>query len=609
MTNDLERIQVYTLYTNREFLKRPMMKKALRGLLRDPKTKIAIDDPQVFLYKKTGVFVSVIAIWGRFKLRMLMFLPSYPDKFKGAASIIDQAFRHSICERTTKQFHKSNPTPTPKPEVSPANLKAFDDLNNRYAALKKTSVELIQEIQQIEERIVDLENKQKIPPEKSLEDKWKTELDVKELIVAHAKAYDNSEETKVLGFLYSKKTYDLTDAKKLLKEHQLAFDFANIPTEIERYMGDIRILNQRIKDAEQSRELLVNLADVKKNLGEKKLEKQNLEKQVSEVTSQIRTMDQKHGLGLPKYPEFEAEIPPKSEEKKVEKINPGLAFHQVMTEINKSIDSQNSSYEDKVFQREAQMLYMEKNVKTAKLEMGGFESVEMSQQKMAVVIQTLSRAMCEPENNEKLRNLIVDIFEAITSLDPAVTKGQKTIISDFMRFVFGFASDGKPNLDEGYRYRIILFLFASGVSMAHYFFDPASLEPSFKGIKKLEGGNFVKKWIVSMGMKLFHGKVEHVTNSILEVPFLRNDPARTAQAKTFIEVFLPIGRKILFDPIDQKSAPLKFKLRKAIHQLATVDYKKFMDVVSFDKPLGSTEMTDACLLLFGNFVKNLASNK
>lgn len=608
MTNDLERIQVYTLYTNREFLKRPMMKKALRGLLRDPKTKIAIDDPQVFLYKKTGVFVSVIAIWGRFKLRMLMFLPSYPDKFKGAASIIDQAFRHSICERTTKQFYKSNPAPPPKPEVSPAIFKAFDDLNNRYAALKKTSIEFIQEIQQIEKQIVDLEYKQKIPPEKSLEDKWKAELDVKELVVAHAKAYDSSEETKVLGFLYSKKTYDLTDAKKLLKEHQLTFDFANIPAEIERYMGDIRILNQRIKDAEQSRELLVNLADAKKTFEAKKLEKQNLEKQVLEIVSQIRVMDQQHGLGLPKYPEFEAEIPPKSEAKKVEKINPGLVFHQVMAEINKSIDSQNSSYEDKVFQREAQMLYMEKNVKTAKLELGGFESVEISQQKMAVVIQTLSRAMCEPENNEKLRNLIVDIFEAITSLDPAA-KEQQATISDFMRFVFGFASDGQPNLDEGYRYRIILFLFASGVSMAHYFFDPASLEPSFKGIKKLEGGNFVKKWLVALGMKLFHGKVEHVTHSILEVPFLKNDPARTAQAKTFIEVFLPIGRKILFDPIDQQSAPLKFKLRKAIHQLATVDYKKFMDVVSFDEPLSPAEMTDACLLLFGNFVKNLASNK
>jgi len=602
MTNEVKLTQVYTLYTTREFLKRPLMKETLKGLLRNPNTKVSIDDPQVFLYKKTGVFVSVIAIWGRFKLRMMMLLPSYPDKFKGAAIVIDTAFRHSIA-RINDQFQKSNPV-SEKEKVSTANLKAFEDLNNRFVNQKKLVTQVVQEILKKEECIAELEKMQKSPPpEKSLEDKWKAEFEVKEMIAAHAQAYEASEEVKFLGFKYSKK-YDLTEAKELLKKHQLKFDFNNIVPEIQRYKSDVRILNQRIKDAQQAHDLLTKLSEEKKILKDKIEEKENLEKDLTEVVSQIRTMGQKYGLGLPKTPEFEADNIPKPAEKKVEKINPPLVFHQVMTKINESIDSENSSYEDKIFQREAQAAYMAKNVKTPNLEMGGFESVELSQQKMAVVIQTLSQAMCEPENNVKLRNLVVNIFEAITELDPVAKKSQATI-SDFMTHVFGLDSNNVPNLDEGYRYRIILFLFASGVSLSHYFFDSASLDPSFKGIKKLEGGNIFKKWIVSLGMKLFHGKVEQVKKSIMEVPILKKDPARAAQARTFIDVFLPIGKQILFDP---DKAPLKAKMRGAIHQLATVDYKNFMSAVSFDKPLSSTEMTDACMLLFGNFVKNLGSN-
>lgn len=605
---------VYPLYQNRTFLNRPQMKQAIRGLLKQ--REVIIEDPIKFLTIEKGVITTVSTIWNRVKLRIIFILhPAYQNRFKDAATIIDRAFRDSVQEKISRTFTNTQPvnnnSSTPaKEEVSPADLKAFEELSIRIQASKKNQEDLATEIKQekayLEKlneahlklreagcQLADIVDEQK--------ENFKADVVIIEKILKLAKEY-KSAPCKYWGF-GNIKDYDLTYFNEFLDKQGLAFDFTNVDRGINWYQNELAYSHNAILFLEQIDLIKESEAKLKELQSKVDASTEELSKQMAE----LNVLSKKCQLKLPDFlpPSETVDTTPIVIEEKPIILNPEQVFHEVMRTINHSIDGENSSQEAKAFQREAQFSFMEKCITTPNLQMGGMNSIDISKQKLALVIQTLSKALCEKENNKKIQELIANVICAITNLDPKVSDSDKVAIREFILYVFGLNSNAEnpePNLNEGYRYRIILFLFAAGINLAHYYFEPDFLESSYKMIKHLEGGKFYQRWTISAGKLIFKGKIDNVTHSILDIPILKDNDLRKSQALTFIKVFSPIGEDLLFAP---DSLEIKNKMKVGVKHYADGDLKEFMDKVSFDKPLTPTKMTDECVKLFGNFIEKI----
>lgn len=598
---------VYLLYQNKAFLKCPHMKRAIKGVQKGKEVVIA--DPLEFVTKKSGIIVVVTTIWGRVKLKFKFFInPPSKKKFTNAAQVVDKAFRES-CEKKIASLFPDAKKTTSKEEVTPADLKAFEELTARILASKKDQEEIAKEIREKETHVSSLKKAlQKLegsncefPSKDAHKEIYEHRKYIIENILRMAREYEAAPWTWFgLG---NEKIYDLKPFKEFLSEYKESFDFNCINQEIKRFESKKTDLSKIIQFLDQAAK--IQNAEIDLGHLQKKLEAQKVEinRQVIELVNLAKKCQLKFPDSISLSDEEVVQTTLLEEEPKV--LIPEFTFHSVMKQVNDSIDRENSSQAAKAFQREAQYSFMEKFIQTPKLLMGGIETKELSQHKFALVMKTLSKALCEEDNNKKLRELIANVIVAITDHDPNVTEEDKNAIREFILYIFGFNNDAKnpqPNLDKGYRYRIILFMFAAGVNLAHYYLDPDCLESSYRKIKLFEGGQMIKQWIIAAAKALFQNKIDNVTNSILEVPFLKDNELKKSQAKTFIKVFTPIGETLLFGADSQK---LKAKVREGIKGYANGDLKEFMDLVSYTHPLTTTEMTNACIKLFTNFIENI----
>ncbi|CCB85873.1 hypothetical protein [Parachlamydia acanthamoebae] len=584
------------MFLTKEFLARPKMNETMKSYLggksvkiENPENFLALDQRFILKRKVSKVYKWVIL---NFKLK---FSRDFKVRFTHAAVQIDQAFKSSVMSLVEEQYQKKHSQPPQQPSETTSNLSLEDQDSFNFikkilalyrAKIKEKDLKIDEErasLQKLKAEIGILTDFQRSELESALK--------IKGMILEHARAYQKTPKKERFGGLYLQSVYDLGPMKKLLNQHY-TFDFENVDEEILRYSLEI---NKHRKKMDQVRAVEILEKRIEDLLKEKKIYLELKQEQLAAKEE----IEKKYGLASSR----EQKKVLNALKKEAERFIPEINLYNVLTKIYQSIDLEELSPDAKASQRSAQFENLKKSVQTSVLTMGGIAKPEESQQKMALVIYTLSNALCESHNNEKLNHLLVGIFETILDLSN-VSGDEKETVLKFIRSVFSIdPMTQQPFMDEGYRLRCLLFLFASGITLSHYFFDIKSAEPVLQNIKMLEGGSKWQQLLLGGGKLLFNGKINQLTQTILNVPFLKTDVLLQQQAKQFIKTFIPIGEALLFSALDESK--LKRKMHVALQDFATIRYKRFMDKVSFEQLFSTDEMTNACIDLFSCF-KNIS---
>ncbi|PJD97501.1 MAG: hypothetical protein CK425_02415 [Parachlamydia sp.] len=604
-------------YASKDFLHHSEMKSVLKQVVKTKNiqaTDIKLS-PNFSVRDRTSRTQRVAIFFERFALSVKFFFNrSSKRKFNAAIVKIDDAFyllnKVKTEPRKTESEHK---IPT-APKIDPIKeaeaeveslLKEQEDLQIKISA----KMAELDDLQKIDDGYT-LKNGLELNAKKNELEAKQTKLPLLKEHLEDVKAYKAP-----TGFL----SYWKPDpAAEKIKKFDSLFNLSEIPKAIPMIEGEIEKLE---RDISQLSEECVNVekeVNEQKELSEKLAEKskviassiQGLQSRSAELAKSLNTAKEL----LDKLKNTPKPEPVKEEPVKEEpKYDFGTAKENlvyVLAQMEKSIRASEGTPEEIETNWQRHQRYLAKGKQTDKLVMSGIQDEEIAKEKSAMAVRILATALAEPENNKKLCDAVAGFLDSLLKLDENIPLRERKNISDLVRFVFGLDEKTKtPRMDEDYRLRGLACINGCVLVMAQYFFDEDSLRSDMKKIKYLESNyGLVRAVARAIGKIAFNSKKDELVKAVKQVPVLKMSKEQADKVNNLIEVLEPVVFKILGGNPNSPT-PLKRKIHAATRKFANEDFKKFMDLIDFEKLPSTSEMTDACCELFKNFERNLENTK
>lgn len=606
------------IYTSKDFLHYSEMKSVLKQVIRTKnikaeEIKVSPKFAQFSTLDRTSRAQRVAIFFERFALSVKFFFNrSSKKKFNAAIVKIDDAF--FLLNKT-----KTEPRKTESQHRVPTAPKA-DPIKEAEAGLEKL-VKQQEELQaKISAKMAELEDLQKIDDGYKLKNGLelntkKSELEAKqaELPLLREHLTDVKAYKAPTGFLSSWKSDPAADK---IKKFNPLFNFSEIPTAIPMLEGEIEDLEKEIlrlseefeKIEKEKREQSDIIAEKAKIITSSI---KGLQNQSGELATSLNAAkEQLNKLKNTPLPEFEPVKEPVKEEPKYDfgTAKENLAY--VLVQMKKSIEASEGTKEEIEANWQRHQRYLAKGKQTDKLVMSGIQDEEIAKEKSAMAVRILATALAEPENNKKLCDAVAGFLDSLLKLDENIPLRERKNISELVRFVFGLDEKTKiPRMDEEYRLRGLACINGCVLVMAQYFFDEDSLRSDMKKIKYLESNyGLVRALAEAIGKRAFNSKKDELVKAVQQVPVLKMSKEQGDKVNNLIEVLVPVVFKILGGN-PKSPTPLKRKIHAATRKFANEDFKKFMDLIDFEKLPSTSEMTDACCELFKNFERNLENTK
>lgn len=615
------------IYTSKDFLHYSEMKSVLKQVIRTKnikveEIKVSPKFAEFSTLDRTSRAQRVAIFFERFALSVKFFFNrSSKRKFNAAIVKIDDAYfllnKVKTQPRKTESEHKIPTAPKIDP-IKEAEAEVESLLNQQKDLQTKISAKEAElgDLQLINDGYTLIDGLELNAKKKEIEAK-QAEVNLLKEHLRDVKAYKAP-----TGFLSSWIIADT--AKEKIKKFDPLFNFSEIPKAIPMIEGEIEKLE---RDISQLSEECVN---VEKNMNEQKelvvelTEKSNVIKSSIQVL-QTKSAELAKSLNAAKElldklknnpktePEPVKEEPVKEPVKEEPKYDFGTAKENlvyVLAQMEKSIRASEGTKEEIEANWQRHQRYLAKGKQTNVLIMSGIRDEEIAKQKSAMAVRILATALAEPENNKKLCNAVAGFLDSLLKLDANIPLRERQNISELVKFVFGLdEATKKPRMDEEYRLRGLACINGCVLVMAQYFFDEGSLNDDMKKIKHLESNYGIVRYIAErIGKKAFKSKQKELVKAVQQVPVLKTSKEQGDKVNGLVEVLVPVVFDILGgDP--ESPTLLKRKIHAATRKFANEDFKKFMDLIDFEKLPSTSEMTDACCELFKNFERNLENTK
>jgi len=603
------------IYTSKDFLQYSGMKSVLKVAIRAENAKRGTTPeeikftPMFNIRDRTSRSQRVAIFFERFALNVKFFF-NRSSKKKFNAAVVKIANAYFTLNRTPTPPRKTENKEDKKPSVKEDPIKVAESERGKLIK-KQEDLQL-----KITEKTDELMEIQKLNDELHLVDglelnKKKDELKAKEaelpLLKDHLK--DVKAYVAPTGFLSSWKSDPAGDKIKKFNPH---FDFTNIPA------GIIAVEEQIKKLEEEINQHSTEVPELENEVKNQRAKSEELTERPAEVTEAIIKLQTESGelakslITANEHLDVLRNAPPpepiKEPVKEEPKYNFGtpeenLAF--VLDKMKKSIYSSVGTESEKDENWQRHQRYLTKGKQTDALKMSGIRDEELAKKKVAMAVRILATALSEPENNAKLCEAVAGFLDSLLKLDPSIPEPERYEIKQLVKFVFGLDENQQPRMDEDFRLRGLACINGCVLVMAQYFFDEKSLTPDMQKIKHLESPHrSLRIAMKGIAKVAFYYKKDELMKSIRQVPVLQNSPKHKESVDGLVNVLVPVVLQILSG--DPKSpTELKKKIHAATEKFANEDFKKFIDLIDFEKVPSTTEITDACCELFKNFERNL----
>ncbi|EFB42742.1 MULTISPECIES: hypothetical protein [Parachlamydia] len=649
---------IYNSYKSGDYFKYPERKQLLKGLMSDPNREVSFEsnfdqlDPRIKSFRKK-IAVACSKVKHKLKLKINR---GYRKKFLTTISKIDKAYsqaKPSLADKTSKPLnpndeHLSKPSQSssehvqtpPKPMPAPAiPVDPFKEkrlqLQNELDQLNRVQIDLdlkIEQKKQEKKAIVDeysVSNQltgSEIEQKESELKKWQVELARVETILkianeikANPKSFyvlwDSDEEKAIL------KLDPKFDLKKLDHEIKIRTEYlSDILKTIEELTFVIKSIKALIEEQESKQKEFEQLDHQLISLENEASKNQ---KAMVLLKSQMTEIENGGVFSLENSSEFveervdlfvEEETVVYQEENilfeneaVIGKIQDSYAYRSgeenlkvAIGVIKNFVDGLNGSEKQKATSLRRQLGFFSKTVKTDKLEMSGMTDVELVRQKYATLILLLSKALENPANSSKVRDVTNQFLDRLI-LEDASKDGHQQLIN----FLFEHDSHtGELCMDEMTRLLLLSNVLGAVVIMTQYFWDKDNLRKDMKIVKRAEEtSGLFKRGAIIAANKLLEYLKGNIVSSVLCLPALQGNEDCEKHVLSMVEALQPSIIQILIH--DSKNSLLKRKVAFATEKFGNNDLKKLMDFIDFEKLPTTTETTMRFVEMFESFIENM----